>query len=239
MNNTISQSKQLVKELLPLIKGAGCEIVLCVPFTDIKTVSPLIKGTGIGLGAQNVHFAESGAYTGEISAAMLKELKVKYCILGHSERRQYFAETDDSINKKIFTCLKYKIKPIVCVGETLQQRENGETEKVLSAQIAGCFKDLKPKDFDRIVIAYEPVWAIGTGKTATAEDADATIGYIRKQLRILFGKSVAQKTRIQYGGSMNASNARRLMAMPEIDGGLIGGASLKAAEFAKVVKYNA
>jgi triosephosphate isomerase len=238
MNNTIKQSKQLVKELLPLIKGAECEVVLCVPFTDIKSVAPLIKGCGVGLGAQNVHFAESGAYTGEISAPMLKESKVNYCIIGHSERRRYFAETDESINKKIFSLLRYKIKPIVCVGETLEEREGGKTEEVLKTQVEGCFKGLKSKDFDKIVIAYEPVWAIGTGKTATAEDANATIGYIRNLLKKMFGKAVAEKTRIQYGGSMNASNAKQLMAMPEIDGGLIGGASLKAAEFAKIVRYN-
>lgn len=238
MNNTIRESKTLVTELLPLIKDAKCDVVLCVPFTDIKSVVGLTKGSLIKVGAQNVHFAENGAYTGEISAAMLKELKVSYCIIGHSERRQYFGETDETVNKKIAACLKYKIKPIVCIGETLQQREDGQTNEVLKSQITAGFKGYKSKDFDKIVIAYEPVWAIGTGKTATAEDANSTIKYIREVLKKYFGASVADKTRIQYGGSMNAKNASELMAMPEIDGGLIGGASLKAQDFSKVVNYD-
>lgn len=238
MNNTVKESKELVKNLLPLINEAECEVVLCPPFTALKAVKGLLKGSRVKLGAQNVHFAQSGAYTGEISADMLKELKVEYVIIGHSERRQYFGETDETVNKKIKTCLAKKLKPIVCIGETLQEREQGLTEEVLKRQITQGFKDLKTKDFAKIVIAYEPVWAIGTGKTATPQDADTTIAYIRKVLKKEFSSAVAINTRIQYGGSMNAKNAASLMAMPEIDGGLIGGASLKAQEFASVVNYN-
>ncbi|MDD4003203.1 MAG: triose-phosphate isomerase [Clostridia bacterium] len=238
MNNTIRESKALVTELLPLIKDANCDVVLCVPFTDIKSVVSLTKGSIIKVGAQNVHFAENGAYTGEISATMLKELKVNYCIIGHSERRQYFGETDETVNKKIAACLKYKIKPIVCIGETLQQRESNQTKDILKNQIIEGFKGYKSKDFEKIIIAYEPIWAIGTGKTATAQDANSTIKHIREVLKKYFGLSISQKTRIQYGGSMNAKNAFELMSMPEIDGGLIGGASLKAQDFSKVVNYD-
>jgi triosephosphate isomerase len=238
MNNTAKESKELVLGLLPKISGAQCEVVLCVPFTDIAAVKKLLKGTAVKLGAQNVHFAEKGAYTGEISADMLKELKVNYVIIGHSERRQYFGETDETVNKKIAACLAKKLKPIVCVGETLAEREGGKTEEVLYRQVTEGLKGYKSKDFDKIVIAYEPVWAIGTGKTATAEDANNTIKYIREVLRKKFSAKIAEKVRIQYGGSMNPKNAAQLMAMSDIDGGLIGGASLKADDFAAVVHYN-
>ena len=237
MNNTVKESKALLLDLIPLIKDAACEVVLCVPFTDITTVKKLVKGTAIKIGAQNVHFAEKGAYTGEISADMLKELKVNYVIIGHSERRQYFGETDETVNKKTAACLLKKLMPIVCVGETLTEREEGQTEMVLQRQITQGLKGFKSKDFDKIVIAYEPVWAIGTGKTATSQEADTTIKYIRDVLKLKFSSKIAEKVRIQYGGSMNAKNAKELMSMPEIDGGLIGGASLKAEDFAKVVNY--
>lgn len=238
MNNTAKEAKALLGQLVPIITDAACEIVLCVPFTDISIAKRMVKGTRIKVGAQNVHFAEKGAFTGEISADMLNELKVDYVIIGHSERRRYFGETDETVNKKIATCLSKKLRPIVCIGETLEEREGGLTEKVLEKQIREGFEGFKSKDFEKIVIAYEPIWAIGTGKTATAGDANDTIAYIRKVLRKHFHKKIGDKVRIQYGGSMNAGNAKELMAMPEIDGGLIGGASLKAEEFAKIVHYD-
>lgn len=236
MNNTMKESKELISNLKPLLIDTECEIVVCVPFTNIATVKNLIKGTKIQLGAQNVHFAENGAYTGEISADMLKELKVKYVIIGHSERREYFGETNETVNKKISTCLAKRLKPIVCVGETLDERQEGLTEEVLNKQITEGLKGFKSKDFDKIIIAYEPIWAIGTGKTATSQDANTTIKYIREVLKKNFSSKIAEKVRIQYGGSMKPQNASELMAMPEIDGGLIGGASLKAEDFAKVIE---
>lgn len=238
MNNTMSAAKTLIADLKPLIEGAEAEVAVCVPFTAIATVKKAIKGSNIKLGAQNVHFAENGAYTGEISAEMLKELKVEYVVIGHSERRQYFNETDETVNKRTAAALSKKIKPIVCIGETLSEREQGITEKVLTVQIDEGLKGFKSKDFDKIVIAYEPVWAIGTGKTATAEEANETIAFIRQRISKKFSAKIAEKVRILYGGSMNAANAKQLMSMPEIDGGLIGGASLKPNDFAKVVNYN-
>lgn len=237
MNNTKEGTKALISEIRPLVKDAKCEVVVCVPFTDIETARKALRGSNIKLGAQNVHWAQKGAFTGEISAEMLKELKVEYVIIGHSERRQYFGETDETVNKRIKAALEYSLKPIVCVGETLEEREAGKTSEVVIRQINGAFKGIDKVSLKRIVVAYEPVWAIGTGKTATAQDANDTIAIIRKAVRKLYGKTVSRALRIQYGGSMNAKNASELMAMPEIDGGLIGGASLKAEDFAKVVNY--
>ncbi|MBQ8885495.1 MAG: triose-phosphate isomerase [Clostridia bacterium] len=236
MNNTASQGVALVKELAPLVTEANCDVVVCVPAIDIPAVSEAIKDTNIELGAQNVHFAEKGAYTGEISAEMLKEYGVKYVIIGHSERRQYFGETDETVNKRTLTALAAGLTPIVCVGESLEERETGKTEEVLFTQIRDGLKGIE--DLTKIVIAYEPVWAIGTGKTATAEQANETIGYIRKTLGELFCPKCAANVRIQYGGSMNAKNCKELMAMEEIDGGLIGGASLKAPDFSKIVNFD-
>ena len=236
MNKTPSEGAALVKELMPLVKGADCDVVVCVPATDLYAVGEAIKGSNIHLGAQNVHFAESGAYTGEISADMLKELGVEYVVIGHSERRQYFGETDETVNKRTITALTKGLTPIVCVGETLEEREGGKTEEVLKRQLTEGLKGIA--DLSALVIAYEPVWAIGTGKTATSEQADETIGYIRKVLAENFCKKCAEEVRIQYGGSMKPSNCKELMAMPEIDGGLIGGASLKADDFAAIVNYN-
>ena len=236
MNNTAAQGVALVNELKPLVADAECDVVVCVPFTDIPAASEALKGSNIALGAQNVHFAEKGAYTGEISAAMLKEYGVKYVIIGHSERRQYFGETNETVNKRMHAALAAGLIPIVCVGESLEERETGKTEQVLSVQIEEGLKGLE--DVSAIVIAYEPVWAIGTGKTATAEQANETIGFIRKKCAEVFCPKCAEKVRIQYGGSMNAKNCKELMAMPEIDGGLIGGASLKAQDFSQIVHYN-
>lgn len=236
MNNTASEGVALVKAIAPLVTEATCDVVVCVPAIDIPAVSEALKGTNIRLGAENVHFAEKGAYTGEISAAMLKEYGVEYVIIGHSERRQYFGETDETVNKRTLTALNAGLTPIVCVGETLEERETGKTENVLHRQLEEGLKGVK--DLTKLVIAYEPVWAIGTGKTATAAQANETIGYIRKTLGELFCEKCAAKVRIQYGGSMNAGNCKELMAQEEIDGGLIGGASLKAPDFSAIVNYD-
>lgn len=236
MNNTASEGVALVKAIAPLVTEATCDVVVCVPAIDIPAVSEALKGTNIRLGAENVHFAEKGAYTGEISAAMLKEYGVEYVIIGHSERRQYFGETDETVNKRTLTALNAGLTPIVCVGETLEERETGKTEAVLHRQLQKGLKGVE--DITKLVIAYEPVWAIGTGKTATAAQANETIGYIRKTLGELFCEKCAAKVRIQYGGSMNAGNCKELMAQEEIDGGLIGGASLKAPDFSAIVNYD-
>ena len=236
MNNTASEGVALVKAIAPLVTEATCDVVVCVPAIDIPAVSEALKGTNIRLGAENVHFAEKGAYTGEISAAMLKEYGVEYVIIGHSERRQYFGETDETVNKRTLTALNAGLTPIVCVGETLEERETGKTEAVLHRQLEEGLKGVE--DLTKLVIAYEPVWAIGTGKTATAAQANETIGYIRKTLGELFCEKCAAKVRIQYGGSMNAGNCKELMAQDEIDGGLIGGASLKAPDFSAIVNYD-
>ena len=236
MNNTASEGVALVKAIAPHVTEATCDVVVCVPAIDIPAVSEALKGTNIRLGAENVHFAEKGAYTGEISAAMLKEYGVEYVIIGHSERRQYFGETDETVNKRTLTALTAGLTPIVCVGETLEERETGKTEAVLHRQLKEGLKGVE--DITKLVVAYEPVWAIGTGKTATAAQANETIGYIRKTLGELFCEKCAAKVRIQYGGSMNAGNCKELMAQEEIDGGLIGGASLKAPDFSAIVNYD-
>ncbi|MCI8912129.1 MAG: triose-phosphate isomerase [Clostridia bacterium] len=238
MNNTIAATKALLTDLIPLVKDAKAEVVVCVPYTDIATAGEIIKGTNIKLGAENVHWAEKGAFTGEISADMLVELGVEYVIIGHSERRQYFGETDQTVNARVKAALSKGLKPIICVGETLEEREGGLVESVLVRQTTEAFKDIDKSQLENIVIAYEPVWAIGTGKTATAQDANDTIAIIRNTMANLYCKDCAEnKVRIQYGGSMNPKNASELMAMPQIDGGLIGGASLKAVDFSQVVKY--
>ena len=240
MNNTIAATKALITDLLPLVKDAKCDVVICTPYTDLATAVEMTKGGNVKVGAENVHWAEKGAFTGEISADMLLELGVEYVIIGHSERRQYFGETDQTVNMRVKTALAKGLKPIVCVGETLEEREGGKVEEVLVRQTTEALKDVASADLDRVVIAYEPVWAIGTGKTATAEVANDTIKIIRDTVRNLYCANCAEnKVRIQYGGSMNPKNVKELMAMPEIDGGLIGGASLKAVDFSLVVNYDA
>ena len=237
MNKTPDEARVLVEELIPLVADAECEVVVCPPFVDLCPVSKAIKGTNIHLGAQNIHWAKSGAFTGEISADMLKKFGVEYAIVGHSERRQYFGETDATVNMRAKAALENGITPIICVGESLEQRERGETDEFVASQVRGALEGISADDARRIVIAYEPIWAIGTGRTATAEMAEETITVIRKTLRSIFGNDAAETVRIQYGGSMNPQNAASLMAMENIDGGLIGGASLKAEDFSKVVKY--
>ncbi len=237
MNMTPEAAEELVSALLPLVKDAKCDVVVCPPYVDLCAVSKLVKGTNVHLGAQNVHWAAKGAFTGEISADMLKAFGVEYAIIGHSERRQYFGETDEGVNARAKAALAAGITPIICVGETLEQRESGVTDALVSGQAKAALAGMEPEQVKSVVIAYEPIWAIGTGKTATAEDANATIGVIRGAIAEAFGQAVAEEVRIQYGGSMNPKNASELMAMPEIDGGLIGGASLKAEDFSKVVNY--
>jgi triosephosphate isomerase len=236
MNNTIAQTKELLTQLIPKVKDAKCEVVVCVPFTDLHIAGEMLKGSNIALGAQNTHWADQGAFTGEISAQMLSELGVKYVIIGHSERRQYFGETDQTVNKRVIQALKNGLTPIMCIGETEQERLSGLTDEVNKRQLTVGLQGISPEDAQKIVIAYEPVWAIGTGRTATEQDADETIGKIREMLSVMFSHDIAQTIRIQYGGSMNAKNADGLMAMPQIDGGLIGGASLKAEDFSLIVK---
>lgn len=239
MNNTIAGTKALVADLIPLVKDASCDVVICTPFTDLAAAVEATKGTNIHVGAQNVHWAEKGAFTGEISADMLKELGVEYVIIGHSERRTYFGETDQTVNARVKAALSRGLKVILCVGETLQEREAGVTAEVVTRQTKAAFEGIDNAELDNIVIAYEPVWAIGTGKTATSQDANDTIKIIRDCMAELYCPKCAEnRVRIQYGGSMNAKNAKELMAMPEIDGGLIGGASLKAEDFSKVVGFD-
>jgi triosephosphate isomerase len=235
MNNTNAEAAALVAALKPLLRGAEAETVLCVPYTCLATVAELTRGTGISVGAQNVAWADKGAFTGEISAAQLTELGVRFVSIGHSERRAMFGETDATVNARVKQALKYALKPIICVGETLAEREGGATESVVERQTRGAFDGVAAEELKNAVLAYEPVWAIGTGKTATAEQAQETIAFIRSVAASLYGAAVADALRIQYGGSMNASNAGELMAKPDIDGGLIGGASLKAEDFAMIV----
>ena len=235
MNMTAESGKKLIKELIPLVKNANCDVALCVPAILIPEMTKAAAGSNIKIGAENVHWAANGAFTGEISADMLKEYGVEYAIIGHSERRQYFGETDETVNKRTLAALNAGITPIVCVGELLEERENGTTEKVLLKQLTDGLKGVE--DITKVVIAYEPVWAIGTGKTATDEQAQETIAFIRKTIGQLFCPKCAEKIVIQYGGSMNAGNCKGLMAQPDIDGGLIGGASLKL-DFAAIVGFD-
>ena len=237
MNMTPADAEALVSALIPLVKDAKCDVVVCPPYVDLCVVSKLVEGTNIHLGAQNVHWAAKGAFTGEVSTDMLKAFGVEYAIIGHSERRQYFGETDEGVNARAKAALAAGITPIICVGETLEQRESGVTAAFVSGQAKAALAGMSAEDVKSLVIAYEPIWAIGTGKTATADDANATIAVIRQAVAEAFGQAVADEVRIQYGGSMNPKNASELMAMPEIDGGLIGGASLKAEDFSKVVNY--
>jgi triosephosphate isomerase len=237
MNKTPAEAEQLVTELIPLVKDAKCDVVVCPPYVDLAVVANLLAGTNIKLGAQNIHWAPKGAFTGEVSADMLLAMGVSYAIVGHSERRQYFGETDETVNKRAKAALEANITPIVCVGETLDQREKGVTDTIVSKQTVAALAGIEADEVVKVVIAYEPIWAIGTGKTATSEDANTTIKVIRDAIASVYGQKIAEEVRIQYGGSMKPSNAAELMAMPEIDGGLIGGASLKSDEFAKVVNY--
>ncbi|MDR7870571.1 MAG: triose-phosphate isomerase [Tissierellaceae bacterium] len=236
MNNTIEEGLRLVEDIKSQNLNGSVEAVLCVPFTDLKPIGEAIKATEIKLGAQNMHWEENGAFTGEISPTMLKELGVEYVILGHSERRQYFNETDETVNKKMKSALTHGIKPIICVGETLEDRESNKEKEVVKNQIINGFKNIDVKEIDNIVIAYEPIWAIGTGKTASADDANDMIAFIRETIGELY-QEAKENIRIQYGGSVKPNNIAELMAKSDIDGALVGGASLKADDFVKLINY--
>jgi triosephosphate isomerase (TIM) len=237
MNMLPNEAMNFVDSLAPLIKDTKNEVIICVPFIDLFYTLMSIQGTNIKVGAQNMHWEESGAFTGEISGNMLKRLGVEYVIIGHSERRQYFAETDETVNKKIKSALKNELKPIVCVGETLEQRENGETCIIVQRQIELALEGIEAKQMNNIIIAYEPIWAIGTGKTATSNDANETIKEIREKIKEMYGQETASRVIIQYGGSVKSTNSKELFEMDNIDGALVGGASLDADEFAKIVNF--
>jgi len=237
MNMTRADAVALVKDLAASIEGIdGVEVVVCPPFTALDAVAEVCKETGIGLGAQNMHWEVSGAFTGEVSPAMVKDAGCKYVIIGHSERRQYFGETNETVNAKVKAALAHQLIPIMCVGETLEQRETGVTDRVCREQVVEGLKGIEGADLTELVVAYEPVWAIGTGKSASAKDAEHVINYIRSVLAELLGADIAEKIRIQYGGSVKPDNIDELMAQPNIDGALVGGASLKAESFAGIVR---
>ena len=236
MNNTLSQMKAFAEELKPIMpRGKWCNVVLCVPAVNITTAVRLFKDCHIAIGAETCHYEDHGAYTGEITAEMIKEAGAKYVIIGHSERRQYFGETDETVNKRTRAALSAGLKPIVCVGELLWERECGITEEVIARQIKLDFFGISKDELLSCIIAYEPVWAIGTGKTATAEQAEEVCAFIRATLAKLYDSETAEAVTVQYGGSMNAANAAELLSKPDVDGGLIGGASLKANDFSVIV----
>ncbi len=238
MNKTVGDAVQTVQDLRKRIGGVeGVEVVVFPPFTVLGPVEKVLKGTSIGLGAQNMYWETEGPYTGETSAPMLVDLGCRYVILGHSERRQYFGETDERINRKIKSALTFGLTPVVCVGETLKQREEGSFKRIVENQLELCLKDIDSQGADRIVIAYEPVWAIGTGLTASPQQAEEMHSLVRKLLAKIFGKDLADSIRVQYGGSAKPENIGELMREPDIDGALVGGASLDASSFAKIVKY--
>lgn len=236
MNNNRVQTEQLISALIPLVKDTNNIVIICVPFTDLCKAVKLTKGTNIHVGAQNCHWKESGAFTGEIAPSMLTEIGVEYVVIGHSERRTYFGETDATVLARTKAALNAGLKPIVCIGETLEERNGGRMEEVLRRQVLEGFKDISAEELGKIIVAYEPVWAIGTGVTATDEQANDAIRFVRGVFAEKYGKRDADALYIQYGGSMNDKNAEGLLSMPEIDGGLIGGASLVAEKFAAVVK---
>lgn len=237
MHNTIDEAIKLVEELKPIVKDAKCEVVVCPTFVCLHAVKKAVEGTNIKVGAQNMHFEENGAFTGEVSPVMLENMGIDYVIIGHSERRQYFNETDETINKKIKAAFEHNLTPILCVGETLGERESGITEEVIAKQIKLDLAAISGELTENIVIAYEPIWAIGTGKTATSEEANDTIAFIRGIVRSMHGKDIADKVRIQYGGSVKPATINEQMSMSDIDGALVGGASLKAEDFAAIVNF--
>ncbi len=236
MNKTPAEAKELIAAIAPLVKDAGCEVIACTPFVDLSAAQEAAQGTNIQIGAENCHWEKSGAYTGEISAEMLASMGVNIVIIGHSERRQYFGETDVTVQKRVRAALDAGLTVILCVGETLEQREQGITNELVAMQTKIALGGVTAEELKRVIIAYEPVWAIGTGKTATAEQANEVCHTIREVIAGLYGKEAADAFTIQYGGSMNAGNAAELLAQPDVDGGLIGGASLKPNDFATIVK---
>ncbi|MBP3464429.1 MAG: triose-phosphate isomerase [Clostridia bacterium] len=237
MNMLPNEAMEYIETFSKLVKDTENEVILCVPYTDLFYALMGAQDTNIKIGAQNMHFEEKGAYTGEVSGKMLKAIGVEYVIIGHSERRQYFAETDETVNKKVKAAFANDLKPIVCVGETLEQREAGETEKIITSQTRLALEGLTDSQVKNVIIAYEPIWAIGTGKTATSDDANNSIKAIREEIRSIYGEEVSENIIIQYGGSVKSSNAKELFETSDIDGGLVGGASLVPDEFAKIVNY--
>lgn len=237
MNMLPNEAINFIETLAPEVKDTEHEVILCVPYTDLFYALLTAQGTNIKIGAQNMHYEEKGAYTGEISGKMLKSIGVEYVIIGHSERRQYFNETDETVNKKVKAAFNNQLKPIVCVGETLEQREAGETFKIITKQTELALEGLTNEQLENTIIAYEPIWAIGTGKTATKEDANNAIKEIRNKIAEIYGQNVANGVIIQYGGSVKSTNAKELFEMSDIDGGLVGGASLNVEEFSKIIKF--
>jgi len=237
MHYTVEEAVKVVEDLKPLVKDASCEVVVCPTFVCLDAVVKAAKGSNVKVGAQNMHFEEKGAFTGEVAPGMLEAMKVDYVIIGHSERRQYFAETDETVNKKLKAAFAHNLIPILCVGESLEEREGNKTEAVIGTQIEKDLEGLKAEQVESLIIAYEPIWAIGTGKTATSEQANDTIKAIRAMVAKGFGKEVADKVRIQYGGSVKPSTIKEQMEQSDIDGALVGGASLIASDFAAIVNY--
>ena len=236
MNKNPAEAKELIAAIAPLVKDAGCEVVACTPFVDLSAAQEAAQGTNIQIGAENCHWEVSGAYTGEVSAQMLTSMGVNIVIIGHSERRQYFGETDVTVQKRVRAALDDGMTVILCVGETLEQREQGITSELVAMQTKIALCGVSEEELKRVIIAYEPVWAIGTGKTATAEQANEVCHTIRECIASVYSQAAADGITIQYGGSMNAGNAAELLAQPDVDGGLIGGASLKPQDFATIVK---
>ncbi len=236
MNKTPAEAKELIEAIKPLVADANCGVVCCVPYVDLSVVLEAAKGSNIGVGAENCHWAKSGAFTGEVSAEMLASMGVQYVIIGHSERRQYFGETDVTVNQRVRAALDAGLTVILCVGESLEQREQGVTSELVAMQTKIALGGVSKDELSRIIIAYEPIWAIGTGKTATSEQANEVCKTIRETIAAVYDEDAAEAMTIQYGGSMKPGNAAELVAQPDVDGGLIGGASLKAEDFAAIVK---
>ncbi len=234
MNNDIFETEKLMNTLLPLVAGADAEVVFCPTYLGLQKAVEMAKDSNVGIGGQNMHYEKSGAFTGEVSGEMLKAIGVDYVIIGHSERREYFNETDEAVNKKAIKALSLGITPIVCCGETLAERESGNAEAKIVGQIEAGLQGIE--DITKVVVAYEPIWAIGTGKTASKEEANEACGWVRQTIAKMFGEDAAQKVRVQYGGSVNPENVKALMSMENIDGALVGGAALKAS-FAEIVKF--
>lgn len=237
MFKTKKEAAAFAEEFAALYKDTDIQTAICAPYTDLEMLVELFRGTGIGVGAQNVHFADEGAYTGEISAAMLEEIGVDFCIVGHSERRQYFAETDETVNLKLKKLLEGSIRPIMCVGESLEQRDSGVLFDFVAGQLRNGLADISPEDMKKIVIAYEPIWAIGTGRTASPEQAEEMCAFIRQTLIDMYDEATADEVIIQYGGSVKPANATEIMNQDEIDGALVGGASLKAEDFMQIIDF--
>lgn len=237
MYKTIAEAVEFVNEIKGKVNNTDVEAVICAPFTLLKDLKEATKGTPIKIGAQNMHYADNGAFTGEISAPMLKELDIDYVVLGHSERRQYFNETNETVNKKVLKALEAGIDPILCIGETLEEREADKTKDVCKVQTEKALENVTAEDMKKVVIAYEPIWAIGTGKTATAEQANDVIAYVREVVKGLYGEEISEEVRIQYGGSVKPSNVSEIMNQTDIDGALVGGASLQPADFTELVNF--